>query len=156
MTSLITCVCGALLSLWLPAAPLETPVSISNEMVATHPRGYELSFDVMNKSGKSISAYVVLVDLLDEGKHVISTISIDMISDPGREFLPNATRHSKGIIRPEKAGSHQVRVDYVKFSDGTSWGPDTSKRSLLIEGFAHGLKASQAGQAGRQRSGEKK
>jgi len=84
---------------------------------------------VDNMSDKSVRGYTVI--FRDEKNSLISSTVLDRFLERGRPLPINASATGEWS-RPV------ISVDYVEFTDGSSWGNDTFKRSQLIERFRSG------------------
>lgn len=94
---------------------------------------------VENVSAKSISAYSIGCKLTVWGEEVVtpgvgaSSITPVAVLDPG-------DRRAAGVPNPERSPV-QVWVDFVEFTDGTSWGPNATKYSEDLAGRRAGVRA---------------
>jgi hypothetical protein len=131
-------VCGAQQS----AKP---PLVISN----VSQQGATVSFDLTNASRKPIRADVIACTLRGETPHsAVLTVQQTSIYGLGPDLLVapafdvGLTHHEQfgGIpgSRSGKAHSCSLSVDYVLFTDGTEWGPDTRNSSRAIRGVIAG------------------
>ncbi|HEX8117825.1 MAG TPA: hypothetical protein VF521_11185 [Pyrinomonadaceae bacterium] len=100
---------------------------------------------VENVGAKSISAYSIGCKLTVRGEEVVtpgvgaSAIAPVAVLNPG-------DRRAAGVPNPERSPV-QVWVDFVEFTDGTTWGPDATKYSEHLAGRRAGVRA----EAGRLR-----
>lgn len=109
-------------------------------------KGSMVQFDVSNVSAKDVRAYVVACRLTGtDGKAGGGVMSLTAVAgltplpSVPRSIVAGATFHGYigGVPRNSRGvyGSCRPTVDYVLFTDGSSWGPDTLKDSL--EGPRH-------------------
>lgn len=122
-----------------PDAPMTlTILTAKNGAVDDH--AVELEALVTNASDKGVSAYAIKYDLVLNG----------VARQGGLEFSQSSTAKSilwPGDIRTESIGGGHyssrieriiVSLDFVEFTDGTSWGPDTNSSKDLLAGMRAG------------------
>lgn len=112
-------------------------------IVATHGSGATMNLTLTNVSGRAISASVVLVTFRTPKGSQVQAVDLEDSS-----LLPQATPLAPGaqatgaVSIPTQLGAElvidQTQVDYVLFTDGSSWGPDTAHVSLQIKGMRAG------------------
>lgn len=61
------------------------------------------------------------------------------LAEPGGEWELNPQPLPPGVDASQ--GSYRPRVDFVRFPDGTQWGPDEDKQSLHFAGIRLGVTA---------------
>lgn len=119
-----------------PQSPLVTaqaqpgaPLVISSPRIITWD-GHELetAIDLINISNKPIRAYAIKQFFRgqeDESGKVMF-VSLDLTNSP--ELLPNdlTTTFDVAQTGSDKKLNVMFLIDYVEFSDGTSWGPDST------------------------------
>jgi hypothetical protein len=94
---------------------------------------------VENVSAKPISAYSIGCKVTVWGEEVVtpgvgaSAIAPVAVLNPG-------DRRGAGVPNPERSPV-QVWVDFVEFTDGTTWGPDATKYSEHLAGRRAGVRA---------------
>jgi hypothetical protein len=94
---------------------------------------------VENVSAKPISAYSIGCKLTVWGEEVV-TPGVGATSIAPVAVLNPGDRRSAGVPNPERSPV-QVWVDYVEFTDGTTWGPDATKYSEHLAGRRAGMRA---------------
>lgn len=141
------CLLGFFVSIGLCQDPADQPLSAQIVTAASGAHGnVELSVSCANQSTKPITAYVFIVDNLDQnGKLLFRGVHTGMPAlDPAHpERAKSPSQRWMETIRTAKlnqpVASRNLSVDYVLFSDGSGWGPGTLKYSLKIEGFKNGF-----------------
>ena len=143
-----------LLSSLLPAHALpqqsssSPPLVISNVVTSGAGTGMRGTYDLTNASGKAIRAYVVAIDYFHA-----------TVAPGGRGFCmgirgmsapPHPESVQAGEVIHERVRSipvdssdgtplkFKLSVDYVLFTDGSEWGPDTLKESGQVLGTLSG------------------
>ncbi|HTV55028.1 MAG TPA: hypothetical protein VMI06_08930 [Terriglobia bacterium] len=125
-----------------PAKPPLVIASVSYQ-------GGAVSFDLTNASQKPIRADVIACTLQAAKLHLaVLTVQQTSIYGLGPDLLvvpafdPGLTHHEqfKGIPGSPigQVRSCSLSVDYVLFTDGTGWGPDTRNSSRAIRGVIAG------------------
>jgi hypothetical protein len=107
------------------------------------PPGDTLSFTIRNLSPKAVHGYVLRIDLLDiQGRsHTGRTFSAEKSPlpgakgqlSPGESWIENwslGVEHIDNI--PVQFTGARIYVDYVRFADGSSWGPDKRGQGIAI------------------------
>jgi hypothetical protein len=115
---------------------LDSPISMTLLGVDTSPgKPIKINFTAQNFGQKKIEQYALLLNT--EGNKNSGIISLTRAIDSGQiiegsvsELRDNLRNSSKLIIS----------VDYVAFTDGTSWGKDSKHESELIKGADEGRK----------------
>jgi hypothetical protein len=112
-------------------------------VVATHGTGATLELSMTNNSGKEIVASVVLVLFkTPKGSQIQAADVEDRTLRPGGSPLAPGVRATAEVSIPTQSGVElpmtETQVDYLLFSDGTSWGPDAAHLSLQIKGTRSG------------------
>jgi len=132
-------------------ANAQAPVVVSNTSVERSAGGFKVSYAVTNWSLKTVVAYVTVVSFFDANGNVASrtTRTRMMGFDPsGKKLLPGETNgeHTRHVhLRPDGTPlGTKVSVDYVLFEDGSSWGPDTTKRSVEVQATLRGWELARA------------
>lgn len=113
---------------------------IATEVMSAELQNFRLSATVQNQSNKAIRAYAISTEAVTNKGQVGST-----------DFL-NLTQRS-GIWQPTEIRTIEVKknqteflvsvkltVDFVEFSDGTSWGTDTYKSRDILAGQRAGAR----------------
>lgn len=110
-----------------------------------------VTIEIENRSSKKITAAGLQVLLKDAQGAVVhdSTFwtanSLAPVPD-APAFLPGARRTQRLMLprleqNPKLEGMRlEIRADYVRFADGTDWGPDRTKSSLYFKGFESGAR----------------
>ncbi len=123
------------------------PLAVQMQPPTTTAKNLMLPVSCNNVSGKSVAAYVFIVDSLDaNGKQVFREVHTGM---PGlNPKHPEATKAAgatwtenlKLANLSQTVAKRTITLDYVLFADGGGdWGPDNLKYSLKIAGFKEGL-----------------
>lgn len=129
-----------LLSAQGPAGP---PLKISN----VSQKGPIISFDLTNVSRKTVRADAVACELRGANGQNLGEMQQTAVYGLGPEMLamPFGGRmaHQEHFAEiPEGQNGHfdscVLSVDYVLFTDGSAWGPDTRKASSDIRGIISG------------------
>ena len=105
-----------------------------------------LTANVKNISANPVTGYALVVRAHDaKGGDLGQGSAIDLPNPanlPASAFAPGTIRRLKPMQLPKGAiGIPTIKVDYVRFIDGDSWGEDSAKESLRIQGMEAGLKA---------------
>jgi hypothetical protein len=96
---------------------------------------------VTNASAKKVQAYVLAVDAVDDSGKVVfrvSEISMRGLQPPPYDaFAPGeASQDEIRLPQRENGGAAlkvgRVALDFVLYTDGSSWGPDTKKESVRV------------------------
>jgi hypothetical protein len=134
------------------------PLAISN---VSH-QGTTVSFDLTNASPKPIRADVIACTLRGATPHSpVLTVQQTSIYGLGPDLLlvpafdAGLTHHEQfGHIPRSPSGearSCSLSVDYVLFTDGSGWGPDTQNSSRAIRGVIAGYNRAVLGLQGKLR-----
>jgi hypothetical protein len=126
-------------------AAVSRPVAISGVVQA----GSKILFNAANVSGKDIRA-VVFACRFGAANGQPGHGAMYHTEIAGLTPEPEVTSFQAGTAEREQlrglprarsgqATAYALSLDYVLFTDGTGWGPDTRKESLLIRGFINGL-----------------
>lgn len=126
------------LALFAQATVSSDPLVVKNPQILNHPLGSQVAFEITNNGAKPISAYAVVIEVMKDGKKVRTFTELG-IATKNKAFNPGVTKLRKGFgLGPGPTPEYKVIVDYVKFTDGTSWGPNTYRSSGRIEDFLQG------------------
>ncbi len=125
-----------------PAGSDEPPVRVELSSVR-RPNGQEVSsWRVTNVSRKEVRAYVAVLE--SSGNEAgcrrvhVSVFGLDPLAQD--RLRPGEQRQDR--IGAMGGGAPQrATVDFVLFTDGSTWGPDTQHKSLLIQGLLQGRRA---------------
>ena len=93
---------------------------------------------VENVSAKPISVYSIGCKLTVWGEEVTPGVGATSVAPVS--VLNPGDRRSVGVPNPERNPVH-VWVDFVEFTDGTTWGPDATKYSEHLAGRRAGARA---------------
>jgi len=140
------CWLGFLLVIFLasaqrPAEPL--PLTPTGEHVTATANGKQLSFAVINSSQKQIVGWAIVVDVVVGGK-VVTAFTEVAIKEPGMSVRPGEVVPVRPFAYQPRGGfdaDFKIKIDYVRFADHSSWGPDSRKDSRRIAGFFEGFDA---------------
>ncbi|MBL8238657.1 MAG: hypothetical protein JNM66_14630 [Bryobacterales bacterium] len=115
------------------------------ERVESTQLGATGSLNVKNTSGKDIVAFALRItfDSVDsKDQCAMEKLMILDLYPGGRERLLTGDAFSMSSNLPVKQGklpgSPKIDVDYVQYTDGTVWGPDSLHLSRKIEGIREG------------------
>lgn len=142
--------CFALGCLAAPAVPgsENAPVIVVKTQVTAQTPNPQLLVRLKNQSTKAVEAISVVVEYFDERGDSRGTVTLsecaDMLANsqlagPGAEWELNPSQLPLGA-EPGR-GSYRARIDFVRFRDGTEWGPDEAKESLRFTGIRSGVAA---------------
>ncbi|MDQ3633024.1 MAG: hypothetical protein M3405_00735 [Acidobacteriota bacterium] len=107
-----------------PDSPLRLAIINVNNTQKTY---QEIHYSIENTSDKEIFAYVILTSY----KGVIGDTSARIpLSFPVGKLTEHSHFEQRANLKPDSAITFWV--DYVEFTDGTSWGKDSQGRSKLI------------------------
>jgi len=115
-----------------PDAPLRISAVTDNSDDREAPL---VGFLVENVAGKPIQAYWISYDTRTHGVDV--TLGVGRNAGTKDQVLPPGKRREEGVLNRDRERI-VLSVDFVEFSDGTTWGADTSK-------YAEGLAGQRAG-----------
>jgi hypothetical protein len=117
------------------AFPSDSPIRISIQSNASS-KG-SLRLDLTNVSQKDIVAYAVVASERSTGKPRTMTRGVRSSSLDPTPFAIGK-RWTAGLPQvfdtEAKLMDSVISVDYVRFADGSDWGPDLMKQSLEIQG----------------------
>lgn len=132
-----------------PGSPLQLSNPVPSWRTMVNPEGRELNMLVVdfvseNTSSKTISAYTLRI------------FTGEFNTDRGGVIFSYAFENT-GLIKPaqsrsenigeygydEKSKSIKIAVDFVEFTDGTTWGKDLSDSAQFLAGIRAGTKAVQ-------------
>jgi len=129
------------------AAQPDSPLVIEVSPASDRP-GLWFNVSLTNQSGKEIHGYTVVAESFDSGgQKVLSTVLRGTKTLPSgpRPFAPGKTWQARNVSPgKDKAGNTLrcvLRVDYVAFGDGSSWGEDTLKQADYIQGRVQGARS---------------
>ena len=99
--------------------------------------------DIYNQSTKGIIAYAVATRSFGPLTGRIAELKGPR---PGVDVIPDSTRWTAELnVAPDDPEGSEIYVDYVKFDDGTTWGPNNSHYGEWVEGFLMGYRSGKAG-----------
>jgi hypothetical protein len=95
----------------------------------------EITFNITNVSGKSVSAYAIREDVRAGGRTRSSSLLFDLeLVDKVLSAGQSVTRADVFAPLAEEPNSLSLSVDYVEFSDGTMWGADSFRSAEQVAG----------------------
>src|SRR5436309_171127 len=105
------------------------------------PRMPTVQFTIKNNTKKRIMAYAIRHDETLPHSSFSGTVAVNS-PDRNRALPAGAEVQSEitGIQYSEPPISLMLSVDFVEFTDGTRWGPDTYKHGERIDGLRAGAK----------------
>jgi hypothetical protein len=113
-----------------------TPLVVSGaRLVSVDPQSAEIAFRLTNVCSKTIRAFAIKEDVGAGGEHK-STTSLVNLDLTNSELRPNDSTNEFSSYQPFSEKEHHITlsVDYVEFSDGTSWGLDSAKSAERTAG----------------------
>ena len=120
-----------------------TPLYISPSTASfANPLAPEISYLVVNVSTKHIRAYNITYEIkfgtsTQRGAECTNIATSNGVLRPGQ----SSPETLEGGIYSEPVRSIQFSVDFVEFTDGTRWGPDTYKFAEKLDGMRAGARA---------------
>jgi hypothetical protein len=128
-----------------PQQARKPPLVISNQSQ----QGAIVSFDLTNTSAKPVRADVITCAMKPANgqrgvvkvqQTAIYGLGADVLVPPA--FHAGLTHHEQfRAATPNASGPCKLSVDYVLFTDGSSWGPDAQKSSQAIRAVLSGYNA---------------
>lgn len=133
----------------LCSAETEQPLVISSQSVTESAGWSVLHLNLTNTSNKPVVGYAVLVKFNNSSGQLahpyatsINLMGLEPPPAPQSVSPGSSTQVETHIPRQAPSGPslgvQGVSVDYVRFSDGSSWGPDTAHESKKIDGIETG------------------
>lgn len=113
---------------------------ISTEVTSAEPQNFRLIATVQNQSSKEIRAYSISTEASTDKEQVGST---DFLNLTQRSTLWQPTEIRTIEVKKtqtELLVSVKLTVDFVEFSDSTTWGTDTSKSRDILAGQRAGAR----------------
>lgn len=121
-----------------PGAPLRISAVADN---SDDPEAPLVSFLVENVTGKPIQAYWISYDTVAHGGDV--TLGVGVNAGTSEQVLPPGRRREAGVLN---RGGQRLKlwVDFVEFTDGTTWGEDASRYAESLAGQRAGARGIRA------------
>ena len=89
--------------------------------------------EIYNQSTKGIIAYAVATR---SSGPLTGRIAELKGPRPGVDVIPDSARWTSELnVPPDDPQGSEIYVDYVKFDDGTTWGPNDSHYAEWVDGF---------------------
>lgn len=99
--------------------------------------------EIYNQSAKGIIAYAVATRSFGPLTGRFAELKGPR---PGVDVIPDSARWTAELnVAPDDPQGSEIYVDYVKFDDGTTWGPNNSHYAEWVEGFLIGYRSGKAG-----------
>lgn len=98
--------------------------------LTSHSKAEGVSISAQNVSGKSIVAYVVMVEYPKQGGTDLRA-TYEGVYTNGDVFAAN-TSIDVATLPVKRTDAPQMIVDYVRLADGTTWGPATSAEAKAL------------------------
>ena len=120
-----------------------SPLVISAErLIAKTEQAPEVAFNVTNVTNKTIVAFAIRLDVAS-GSTVVSSVSLDNLELSATNLLPNRSLARFDTYENLSDAQHRVTlsVDYVEFSDGKTWGLDSTKSAERVAGQRAAIEA---------------
>ena len=111
----------------------DSPVSIRTARIIfddPHQPGFE--YTIVNNNDKPIRAYTIRQD---DGLTGSNLSMLNLPLQPGQ----SAWEASGNTTYSEPVQAIRLSVDFVEFTDGTAWGPDTTRSSQRLAGIRAGM-----------------
>jgi hypothetical protein len=111
------------------------------------PKGQEFpnrfEVEIYNQSAKGIIAYAIAT----RGNGPLTGRAAELKGPrPGVDVIPDSARWTADLnVTPDDPKGSEIYVDYVKFDDGTTWGPNNSHYAEWVDGFLMGYRSGKAG-----------
>jgi hypothetical protein len=147
-----SCICLAIVAstiLWAAdECPLSVTVGTFPDSVRSSPAGQRYQATIKNVGAHPIAAYALVVYQRDRGGDLVSKVTARSmtaaVTGKGRQaIVPGETLvDSLGALANAdvEGGSVDIKVDYVLFENGSSWGPDKTGTATYIQGVRAGAK----------------
>jgi len=117
---------------------MDTPLVMSAPRIVGGNEEYkEIAFDLINVSDKPIRAYAIKQEVVVAGTPRSRTalfISLDLTNSPRLQVNQLTTSSNTFDLIPSKEAHVSLSIDYVEFSDGTIWGPESAKYAQVSAG----------------------
>lgn len=131
------------------------PLSVA-EKVLTSTTPPTIDLTVTSRSTKNVTAYSVILQAVNPegqlGPKITQTVVVAFNPPMSNVPYPNGlktgdsqhTNSLSAVFAPDRqvVKNHTVSVDYVRFNDGSTWGPDSMKTSLKVAGILKGWQLS--------------
>jgi hypothetical protein len=99
--------------------------------------------EIYNQSTKGVIAYAVATRSTGPLTGRIAEIKGPR---PGVDVIPDSARWAAELnLPPDDPEGSEVYVDFVKFDDGSTWGPNDSHYAEWVDGFLMGYRSGKAG-----------
>jgi hypothetical protein len=108
---------------------MDTPLVVSAPRIVGGNQEYkEIAFDLINVSDKPIRAYAIKQEEEVAGTRLgtVILINLDLTNSPRLPVNQLTTAFNTFDLIPSKEAHVSLSIDYVEFSDGTTWGPDSA------------------------------
>lgn len=112
------------------------PVRILSVVAVTPERDPAIEVELYNQSAKGVVAFALIL----RGEGFQRTIRQVKGPEAGNDTIPDSTRWTERIGSVIPADHSEVFVDYVRFDDGQTWGPNDSHSAEWVEGFLAGFR----------------
>lgn len=116
----------------------DSPLKVSLERQG--PSASSMMLKVTNAGSLPVRGYVLRVKG-EERDHVYSSVFVNRFIDPGKWKPAGVSSGYVGNVKPQTV---EISVDYVEFTDGSKWGPDTLGRSVRIKDYIKGHEAAKS------------
>jgi hypothetical protein len=107
------------------------------------PQDPEVSLVISNMTDKPVSAYAIKYEIVLNGQLRPGGVELSYISAVRSLFQPKQTQTSdiNGVHYSSPIEQIIVSIDFVEFTDGTTWGVDTYSSSEVLAGMRAGALA---------------
>ena len=120
-----------------------SPLAISAErQLAKTEQAPEVAFEVTNVTNKTIIAFAIRIDVIADSK-VASSVSLHSLMLSAIDLPANRSLTEYDTYENLSTAKHRVTlsVDYVEFSDGKKWGPNSTKSAEHVAGQRAAIEA---------------
>src|SRR5688572_3275936 len=121
----------------------DSPLAISAErQLDKTEQAPEVAYNVTNVTNKTITAFAVKLEVSADSKSV-ATVSLNNLEVVASNLPPNQSLNQFTTYDNFANAQHRVTlsVDFVQFSDGTTWGRDSAKSAERVAGQRAGIDA---------------
>jgi hypothetical protein len=102
---------------------------------------HDIVFNITNIGGEPVSAYALRQDVSAGGKSRSSVLLFDLgLTDSVLSPRQSVTRADTFQPLADEPNTLSISIDYVEFSDGTKWGPDTFRSAEQVAGQREGAR----------------
>jgi hypothetical protein len=111
---------------------------VSTSVVSAEPSNFRLQVMIQNQSLKGIRAYTIVSETASDKKQGGNTDFLNLRTNIWQPTAIKATEVSD--TQNDPIVRVNLTVDFVEFTDGTTWGPDTQHSSDILLGQREGAR----------------